>query len=257
MLIGFIDRLDAAKFRQRLLEVETQIHGSQPLIVFDNHDNVRSWDRYGDGVHNVRIAKIIATLLLTSKSTALMYQGEELGQATTTPKRVEDVKDPIGITGWPKEKGRDGERTPMQWDDSNSQAGFSTNPKTWLPVPASYTSVNVKAELADSESVLNWYRQLIALRRSNPALHDGRMAFLDQGNANVLSFVRVDDSGKAVLVSMNMTGTAQPVSLDPSEAGAKGTQVTTLMTSDASLQSAKSTQGVELPPFATWVASIE
>jgi hypothetical protein len=73
----------------------------------------------------------------------------------------------------------------------------------------------------------------------------------------VLSFVRVDDSGKAVLVSMNMTGTAQPVSLDPSEAGAKGTQVTTLMTSDASLQSAKSTQGVELPPFATWVASIE
>ena len=63
---------------------------------------------------------------------------------TTTPTRVEDVKDPIGITGWPKEKGRDGERTPMQWDASNAQAGFSTNPHTWLPVPASYATTNVK-----------------------------------------------------------------------------------------------------------------
>jgi alpha-glucosidase len=208
-------------------------------------------------VHNLQIAKIVATLLLASKSTALMYQGEELGQPTTTPTRVEDVKDPIGITGWPKEKGRDGERTPMQWDDSNAQAGFSTNPRTWLPVPASYASINVRAELADPNSMLNWYRQLIALRRSNPALHDGKMAFLDQDNANVLTFVRVDDSGRAVLISLNMTGTSQTVNLSPSDAGAKGTQVTTLMTSDASLASVKSTQGVELPPFATWIASIE
>jgi len=257
MLIGFINRLDVGKFRQRLMEVETQIHGSQPLIVFDNHDNIRSWDRYGDGVHNLQIAKIVATILLASKSTALMYQGEELGQTTTTPTRVEDVKDPIGITGWPKEKGRDGERTPMQWDDSNPQAGFSTNPKTWLPVPASYTAVNVKAELADPNSVLNWYRQLIALRRSNPALHNGRMVFLDQGNPSVLSFARVDGSGRAVLVSLNMTGAAQTVSLNSSDAGASGTRVTTLMASDASLGSTRSTLGVVLPPFATWVASIE
>jgi alpha-glucosidase len=257
MLIGFINRLDAGAFRRRLTEVETQIHGSQPLIVFDNHDNVRSWDRYGDGVHNLQIAKVVATILLASRSTALMYQGEELGQSTTTPTRVEDVKDPIGITGWPKEKGRDGERTPMQWDDSNRQAGFSTNPKTWLPVPASYASVNARTESTDPESVLSWYMQLISLRRSNPALHDGRMAFLDKGNANVLSFARVDDSGRAVLVAMNMSGAAQTVSLNPAEAGANGAKVTTLMTSDASLRSASSAQGLELPPFATWIASVE
>jgi alpha-glucosidase len=257
MLVGFINRLDAGAFRQRLLEVQTQIHGSQPLLVFDNHDNVRSWDRYGDGVHDLKIAKVVATLLLASRSTALMYQGEELGQTTTTPTRVEDVRDPIGVTGWPKEKGRDGERTPMQWDDSNPQAGFSTNPRTWLPVPASYATVNAKAELADPNSILNWYRQLIALRRSNSALHDGRMGFLDQGNANVLTFVRIDDSGKAVLVSLNMTGVPQTVSLNPSDAGAKGSHVTTLMTSDASLGSVSSTQGIELPAFATWIASIE
>src|SRR5256885_10016305 len=63
-----------------------------------------------------------------------------------------------------KEKGRDGERTPMQWDTSNAQAGFSTNPKTWLPVPPDHRTVNVRTESADPDSLLNWHRRLIALR---------------------------------------------------------------------------------------------
>src|SRR6201996_3835195 len=170
MLVGFTNKLDPVVLRARLNEVQTQVHGSQPMLVFDNHDNVRSWERYGDGVHNADIAKIIATLLLTSRATALLYQGQEIGQVTTTPTRVEDVRDPIGVTGWPKEKGRDGERTPMQWDTSNAQAGFSTNPKTWLPVPASYAAINVQSEQADPGSLLNWHRELIALRRASPAL---------------------------------------------------------------------------------------
>ncbi len=64
-------------------------------------------------------------MLLTTRATALIYQGQELGLHTSTPTRVSDVKDPIGITGWPTEKGRDGKRTPMQWDVNDSQAGFS------------------------------------------------------------------------------------------------------------------------------------
>src|SRR5208283_113496 len=138
MLIGFHgnqDKLNTTAFRQHIEEVETQIHGSQPLIVFDNHDNIRAIDRYGDGIHNDQINKLLATLLFTTRATALMYYGEELGMTTTTPTRREDVKDPIGITGWPKEKGRDGERTPMQWDASD-KAGFTTG-DPWLPVPPS------------------------------------------------------------------------------------------------------------------------
>jgi alpha-glucosidase len=118
MLVGFHgdhDKLDATKFRAHIEEVETQVHGSQPLIVFDNHDNVRAINRYGDGVHNDQINKVLDTVLFTTKATSMMYYGEEIGMVTTTPTRKEDVKDPIGITGWPKEKGRDGERTPMQW----------------------------------------------------------------------------------------------------------------------------------------------
>ncbi|HUE49352.1 MAG TPA: alpha-amylase family glycosyl hydrolase, partial [Steroidobacteraceae bacterium] len=88
-LIGLDKRLDAERFRRLLSEAQTELHGSQPLLVFDNHDQMRSWDRYGDGVHNAEIARIVAALLLTSRAAALLYQGEEIGQVTATPTRVE------------------------------------------------------------------------------------------------------------------------------------------------------------------------
>jgi alpha-glucosidase len=255
MLVGFTNKLDAPTLRSRLLEVQTQVHGSQPLLVFDNHDNIRSWDRYGDGVHNAQIAKIIATLLLTSRATALLYQGQEIGQVTSVPTRVEDVRDPIGVTGWPKEKGRDGERTPMQWDTSNAQAGFSANPRTWLPVPPSYEAVNVKSELADPDSLLNWHRKLIDLRRTRPALAAGRMVMLDVQNANVLSFARVAMGGKAILVALNMSATPQTISLDVKSAGVRQATLTTLMTSPVSMAKPASASAITLPPYAAWVGA--
>ncbi len=258
MIVGFSKKLDAQTFRDRISEVETQVHGSQPLLVIDNHDNTRSWDRFGDGQHNQQIAKLMATMLLTSRATALMYYGEELGMPTSTPTRVEDVKDPIGITGWPKEKGRDGERTPMQWDTSNPQAGFSNSSKTWLPVPSNYTTINVKTELADPASLLNWHKQLIAMRRSNAALHDGGVVMLDTGNASVLSYLRTGPAGQpSVVVSLNMTAEPQTVMLDLAPAGQAGDHVKTLLASDASLESATSTKSVALPPFASWVAAVQ
>jgi alpha-glucosidase len=227
------------------------VHGSQPMLVFDNHDNIRSLERYGDGVHNQQIAKIIATLLLTSRATALLYQGEEIGQVTTTPTRVEDVRDPIGITGWPKEKGRDGERTPMQWDTSNAQAGFSANAKTWLPVPPSYKSINVQSEQADPHSILSWHRQLTTLRRTNPALASGEMQMLDVQNTKVLSYARVAKGGQTVLVALNMSDTPQTVSLDT-----KSTKpLKTLMASPAGMTAPKSVTAVTLPPFGAWVGA--
>jgi alpha-glucosidase len=255
--VGFINRLDASAFRRRISEVETRVHGSQPLLVFDNHDNVRSWDRYGDGAHNEQIAKLIATLLLTSKATVLLYQGQEIGQPTTTPTRIEDVKDPIGITGWPREKGRDGERTPMQWDASNAQAGFSANPRTWLPVPADYKTVNVRSELADPSSILNWYRQLIAMRRAIPALHDGGVVMLDRDNPRVLSYARVEAGERAVLVSLNMSAEAQKIFPDLKAAGISGSTARTLLASPGTIPGKRSAEGATLPPFGAWVASIE
>jgi len=79
-----------------------------PTFVISNHDIVRSYDRYGDGKHNDQIAKLMAALYLTLRGTPIMYYGEEIGMKTTPPTRREEVQDPIGRKGWPKEKGRDG-----------------------------------------------------------------------------------------------------------------------------------------------------
>jgi alpha-glucosidase len=256
MIVGFSNKLDAKMFRARISEVETQVHGSQPLLVFDNHDNIRSWERYGDGVHNTQIAKLIAAMLFTTRATALMYYGEELGMMTTTPTRVEDVKDPIGTTGWPKEKGRDGERTPMQWDASNPQAGFSSSAKTWLSVPANYKTINVQAELKDPESLLNWHKKLIAMRRELPALRDGGLVMLDTENPSTLSYVRTASAGaQAIVVALNMTGQPQTIALDLSPAGISSKGVRTLLTDDSSLQGVTKTS-MTLPPFGSWVGEV-
>src|SRR6266851_3138416 len=108
-------------------------------------------------------ASLISSSTITTRSapgtaTPPMYYGEELGMRTTVPTRKEDVKDPVGRTGWPKDKGRDGERTPMQWD-SGKHAGFSTGASTWLPVAANYASVNVQSERQNADSLLNYYRE--------------------------------------------------------------------------------------------------
>jgi alpha-glucosidase len=255
-LVGLGSRLDANTFRGHLLESQTELHHSQPLLVSDNHDNVRSWDRFGDGVHDAQIARIVAALLFTARATALMYQGQEIGQRTATPRRVEEVRDPIGIRGWPREKGRDGERTPMQWDASNAQAGFSRNPHTWLPVTADYRTVNVRSEAADPSSLLNWYRRLIALRRSNRALRSGRMVMLDPSNASVLSYARVSDEGETVIVSLNMSPQPQSVSLGLAQAGVRGSHLTTLLSSPGPLPDGTASGPQALPAYAAWVAEL-
>jgi alpha-glucosidase len=257
MLIGFTDKLDANLFRERIEDVETKIHGNQPLVVFDNHDNPRSWNRYGDGVHDEAIARLLAAMLFTVRGTALMYYGEELGMVTTPPARVEDVKDPIGKIGWPKEKGRDGERTPMQWSDSKD-AGFSTAATTWLPVAPDYKTVNVQAEEANPDSMLNWYKKLIEMRRSDPALRDGALTMLNRTNPNVLSYLRKGPAGSpSVVVALNFTAQPQTVSLDLAGTGVSGNSVKTLLTNAPSLQSASSLKQVELPPFASWIGSVQ
>ena len=89
------------------------------------------------------------------------------------------MNDPIGITGWPKEKGRDGERTPMQWTPQRRRPASAPTPHTWLPVPPNYNTDQRQNRTAEPDSLLNWHKRLIALRRTNAALHDGGMVMLD------------------------------------------------------------------------------
>jgi alpha-glucosidase len=264
MQVGFINRFNVGLFRERINEAETDINGDEPLFVFDNHDNAR-WDRYqtdatgapayGDGPHHDDIGRVIATVLFASRDTAMMYYGDEIGMVTTLPTRKEDVRDPIGIKGWPKEKGRDGERTPMQWN-AGPDAGFSSaGVKTWLPIPASYKSVNVAAEEREPDSMLHWYQQIIALKKNDPALHEGEETMLNTSDDHVLSWLRKAANGEAVIVACNFTDQPQTVRFNLSAQGVSGTGLKTLLETPGA-PAPQSTGSVALGPFGVYIGEV-
>ena len=208
-LFTTVNKLSPAEFRKQIAAVDSA--SGWPTFVISNHDIVRSYDRYGDGKHNDAIAKLMAGLYLTLRGTPIMYYGEEIGMQNNNPKFKKDVKDPIGRRGWPQEKGRDGERTPMQWDES-ANAGFSIA-APWLPVPPTYKTHNVADESKDPNSVLEFYKSVLKLRHTSKALLDGSYAALNEGDQDVLSYLRAykDD---VVLVALNMSGSPKKVNFE-------------------------------------------
>ena len=203
-----------------------------PTYVITNHDIRRSYSRYGDGAHNDDIAKLMAGFYLTLRGTAVMYYGEEIGMENNDPKRKEDVKDPEGILGWPKEIGRDGERTPMQWNGA-ANAGFTTG-TPWLPVPASVKTHNVEDESRDPNSVLSFYERVLQLRKTEPALVGGAYISLNESDPEVISYLRKSKDG-AVLVVLNFSAKAQNPSFDLAKQGLAGAKVTALVQNRASV----------------------
>jgi alpha-glucosidase len=165
------------------------------------------------------------------------------------PKRPEDVKDSRGKLGWPKDKGRDGERTPMQWT-SQDNAGFSTV-APWLPVGARYKAYNVETEQQDPNSILNYYRHLLSMRHTNRALLDGSYLAVNENDANVLSYAR-SYKDENVLVVLNMSAAPQHVNLDLASKGISTHSAKTLVASfDA--PELVSTTGITVPPFGAWI----
>jgi alpha-glucosidase len=254
--IADVNRLSAPDFRRFLDEVENNSAGGQPNFFFSNHDQDREWDRYGDKVHNDQIVKLMAALLLTARATPLMYYGQEIGMRTTPPTRKEDVKDPIGLIGWPKEKGRDGERTPMQWDTSKN-AGFTTSDHPWLPIPPSAATYNVQVESKDPDSILNFYRRLFELRRNQNGLRIGSYHTLDPDNPHVLAYLRKNPGeGKSVLVVLNMSADPQKVSYDLSPLGMKINNATPLLASPSVTDKAVDLSGFTVQPYGVFIGAV-
>ena len=172
---------------------------------------------------------------------------------TTDPARVEDVHDPIGKLGWPKEKGRDGERTPMQWD-ATPQAGFTTVEKPWLPIPPTSTKYNVESESKDPASIYNAYKRLLSLRKTEPALREGAQIGINNDDMDVFAFVRTTGDA-SVVVALNMSGKTQKISLNWKSVGVSGSKLVPLYSSPKF--STDAGNRVELSPFAALVAKIE
>jgi alpha-glucosidase len=248
-----INKLSPSDFRKQISWVDGS--GEWPVYVLSNHDIRRVYDRYGDGQpdrHSKdQIAKLMASLYLTLRGTAVMYYGEEIGMENNDPKRPEDVKDSQGRLGWPKEKGRDGERTPMQWSDSVN-AGFSSA-TPWLPVDERYKTYNVETEKKDPQSILNYYRRLLEMRHTDRALLDGKYVALNEYDPNVLSYLR-SYKGRSVLVVLNMSDAPQRVSL--ALKGVPGKSGKTLLSSFAAPERMNVSE-ISVEPFGAWIAELE
>ena len=251
LMFATVNRLSPAEFRHQIAAVDGA--GGWPVFVISNHDIVRSYVRYGDGQHNDAIAKLMATLYLTLRGTPILYYGEEIGMTNMDPLSKKDVKDPIGKLGWPREKGRDGERTPMQWN-TGPNAGF-TQGKPWLRVPASYKTHNVATELEDPQSILQVYRRVLALRHQNPALLEGDYVALNEDDPNVLSYLR-QTKGEAVLVVLNMSAQSAQISFDLAPQGFSAKRVRTLLSTDARQAEERPLSHMTVEPFSAYIGEV-
>ncbi len=164
-----------AFFRGKLEEFFTGAPDGWPMWAFSNHDVVRHVGRWAKhGATPELLAKQAAALLLSFQGSICLWQGEELGQ-TDTDLAFEELTDPQGIAFWPEPIGRDGTRTPMVWDGS-AQGGFTTG-TPWLPVKDAQAARHVASQSGAAGSVLETYRQMLALRRKLTALQTGTTVF--------------------------------------------------------------------------------
>ncbi|MBV8205397.1 MAG: alpha-glucosidase [Acidobacteria bacterium] len=250
-LFANVNRLSAPEFRRQVALVESA--GGWPVYLFSNHDITRAYNRYGGPHPTDQVAKLLAGLLLTLRGTPILYYGEELGMENRDPVSREEVQDPIGVRGWPLEKGRDGERTPMQWT-SGPNAGF-TSGKPWLPIAANYQTHNVESESRDPNSVLNFYRAAIRLRHRNMALVEGNYVALNERDPNVMAYLR-QYRGHALLVALNMSPQAQTVSLDLSGQGyGVKARLHALLTSNAARD--QKPASMKLEPYGVFIGELK
>lgn len=199
----------AAGFARRINEWENALGQEKwPTWVLNNHDTPRSASRYTRAENDERL-KLAAAMLLTLRGTPFLYYGEELGMRDIRLKRSQ-ILDPIGRQYWPFYKGRDGCRAPMQWSAA-PQAGFSAV-QPWLPLHPDFRQRNVEAQLAQADSLLNFYKRLLALRRQQPALVSGSQQLLAHLPPDVLGILRQYE-GVCVLALLNFGRSARTISL--------------------------------------------
>jgi alpha-glucosidase len=146
--------------------------------------------------------------LLTLRGTPFLYYGEEIGMRDTKIPRSR-LQDPIGKRYWPFNPGRDPARSPMQWNETPN-AGFTTG-EPWLPVNKNFREINMAAQEEKEHSLLNWYRRLLRVRRSQRALQQGSY-HPHAGAKDVLVYERrLGDERNLVL--LNFANSKQSVSI--------------------------------------------
>lgn len=207
-------------------------------LYYENHDQPRSVSRYGNGngYHRKELAKMLAVSLHMLKGTPYVYQGQEIGMtnialeekeyvdimATRVFEMVRKIFPPLmPIARWAMAKrARDHARTPMQWNGKQG-AGFTTG-KPWMKINPNHSDVNVETDLKNPNSVLNFYKQLIAFRLHNDVIIHGTYKEYFHNNKNVYCYERAY-RGKRYIVICNFKEKNVPLNVDT--IGAKGAKL--------------------------------
>lgn len=189
-------------------------------IYLGNHDLPRMVSRYGNDSEEFRdlSSKMLTTFLLTMRATPFYYFGDELGMSNIKFNDIGDYQD-IETLNWyehlketsgdlnaflenEKWVGRDNGRTPFQWDSSEN-GGF-TSGKPWLKVNNNSKTINAVDEEKDVNSVLNYFKKMIKIRKENLVLVYGDYTLLDMENPDIYAYTR-ELEGKKFLVLLNFT----------------------------------------------------
>ncbi|MBH9537236.1 alpha-amylase family glycosyl hydrolase [Novosphingopyxis sp. YJ-S2-01] len=171
-----------------------------PSWAFENHDAPRAVSRWADPEHREAFLRMKAMLLLSLRGNSILFQGEELG-LTQVDIPFDKLQDPEAIANWPLTLSRDGVRTPMPWQATHEGLGFSTG-EPWLPTGPDHAALAVDRQAGDPESILNWTKRMIALRKAQPALREGTLHDC-RADGSVLTFERRQD-GQRLLCLFNL-----------------------------------------------------
>ena len=193
---------NASAFRKIIQTQETisKENNIWPNYVFNNHDVERTASRIGLGEYDERLKEAAAMTILL-RGTPYLYYGEEIGMRETKLKKSE-MMDPVGKSYAPINPGRDGCRAPMQWN--NQANGGFTSGTPWNKIHPDYMDRNVNAMIGDPNSLLTFYKNLIALRKHYRSIQVGSLELLDTKNESVLTFTRSFEK-EVTLVAINFT----------------------------------------------------
>ena len=184
--------------------------GAWPAYTLSNHDQMRAFSRYDKQGKGDRRARLMALMLLTLRGSPFIYYGEEIGMKEAQIPR-DRLQDPVGKAWYPLHPGRDGARTPMQWENKPG-AGF-TDGEPWLPIGPELGQRNVAKQAEDPDSLLNFYKKLIWLRKELPELQMGSYRSLEKGVPFNCYFYLRELNKEKLLVGLNFSDVKKKIHL--------------------------------------------
>ena len=189
-------------------------------LFIENHDIPRAVSTWGDDKNYWKESSTALGLMyFMQQGTPFIYQGQEIGMTNVKYKSINDYNDikSVGIYNDMIEKGidkdkalrhlwavsRDNARTPMQWNNSINGGFSSSNP--WIKINPNYTEINVENQLSNEDSILNFYKKMIKIRKENEALIYGEYKLILEDDESIYSYIREFDNKRFIIIT-NLTG---------------------------------------------------